>query len=753
MNNKKPTIPMKNLVMFFVASILIMFAWTYYEAKNRPQQVTTQQKTEVCETLMPLVSMVPIGNGLPDLWAYAGREFSRNVPPDLAKKAWDQLAEAKHKEEINRPKKPVAAPFKPEFVEMGGDGFNLQVRLINKGGGVDRVIVSRFPQADYDGREVLQKDGKRQPLHLIPSPADLPAEERESLPHELALPSFLLYLYASPDDRRPDELLGEKVWKIVARPQGAETQETVFTTDVPEAGIKVTKTFTLAPGTYHIGLSVKIEKLPGANPKPFRYQLSGGHRIPIEGVWYTSVFRNFIAGWVDKGGAARRQLDDSASITRDLGSDRVTTGEGHMQYAAICAQYFASVTCVDDEQQNKGFIEFARATAEGFYPGDRHDKPQLGDICPRMISETINLTDAPIEHKFLLYHGPIKVRLLSQLRGDKAVAPELIERYERKLNLRTMTDYQSSTWLGDFLATIGWTDLTIATTNLMHWVLGMLMELLTIPALAIIALTVLVRIALMPISRRQAAYTQKFQAKMAALQPQIKALEAEYKGRDPQDLHRAKMKLMLDNGVNPAAQLGGCLLLLAQMPIFMGLYYSLQENVFFRLHSFLWVENLAAPDMLARWGTGIPYLSDPASLGSMFYLGPYFNLLPILAVTLMTVQQWLMMPPAMDEQQAATQKMMKYMMIFMALLFYKTPSGLVLYFIVGTLWALAERKLFPKKVVVVDKSELKGKAGSDDSGGNGAKLKPKPPKPSWGRRKLQEVLDAAEKKPNTQRRR
>jgi YidC/Oxa1 family membrane protein insertase len=268
-------------------------------------------------------------------------------------------------------------------------------------------------------------------------------------------------------------------------------------------------------------------------------------------------------------------------------------------------------------------------------------------------------------------------------------------------------------------------------------------------AFAIIVLTVLVRMALMPLSRRQTAQMQKVQAKMAKMQPQLKALEAEYKGKDPQELHRAKMKLMLENGVNPMAQLGGCLLLLLQMPIFMGLYYSLQENVFFRLRTFLWIDNLAAPDMLIPWGNHIPIISDSTRLGELGYLGPYFNLLPILAVTLMVAQQWLMMPPAADEQQASQQKMMKWMMILMAFVFYKTPSGLVLYFIISTLWALTERKLFPKKVVEPAKVDDWG----GDAGGNGARLKPKAPKPSWMKQKLQEVLDAAEKKPNTERRR
>jgi hypothetical protein len=70
---------------------------------------------------------------------------------------------------------------------------------------------------------------------------------------------------------------------------------------------------------------------------------------------------------------------------------------------------------------------------------------------------------------------------------------------------------------------------------------------------------------------------------------------------------------------------------------------------------------------------------------------------------------------------------------------------LVLYFIVGSLWALTERKLFPKK-------KPSDKPG--DGGGNGALLKdkPKPPAETWLQRKMREVMEAAEKRDNTARR-
>jgi YidC/Oxa1 family membrane protein insertase len=59
-------------------------------------------------------------------------------------------------------------------------------------------------------------------------------------------------------------------------------------------------------------------------------------------------------------------------------------------------------------------------------------------------------------------------------------------------------------------------------------------------------------------------------------------------------------------------------------------------------------------------------------------------------------QQKVMMPPAADEQAAMQQKMMKYMMIFMGLMFFKVASGLCIYFIVSSLWGMGERQFLPK---------------------------------------------------------
>ena len=101
--------------------------------------------------------------------------------------------------------------------------------------------------------------------------------------------------------------------------------------------------------------------------------------------------------------------------------------------------------------------------------------------------------------------------------------------------------------------------------------------------------------------------------------------------------------------------------------------------------------------MLWGWGDRIPWISTWNDYGWFLWLGPYFNLLPVIAVALMIVQQKYTMPPAADDQAAMQQKMMKYMMIFFGVMFYKVAAGLCLYFIASTAWGIAERKLLPKK--------------------------------------------------------
>lgn len=231
--------------------------------------------------------------------------------------------------------------------------------------------------------------------------------------------------------------------------------------------------------------------------------------------------------------------------------------------------------------------------------------------------------------------------------------------------------------------------------------------------IAIILLTICVRLAVLPIGRKQAQNA----AMMQMLAPEMKEIAAKHKD-DVEGRTKATQELWKKYNYNP---FGGCWMMFLQLPIFFGLYKALSTSIDLRQASLIpgiqWCSNLAGPDMFWYWK---PYAPDFLQflVGYNGYLGPYLNILPLVTIGLFIVHQKLFTPPPTDEQQALQQKMMSFMMIFMGFLFFKVPSGLCLYFITSSLWGIAERKIFPKP-------KLKG---ADD--GNGGKEKSgKPVKP------------------------
>jgi YidC/Oxa1 family membrane protein insertase len=211
--------------------------------------------------------------------------------------------------------------------------------------------------------------------------------------------------------------------------------------------------------------------------------------------------------------------------------------------------------------------------------------------------------------------------------------------------------------------------------------------------LAIIMLTVLVRVCMFPLSRKQALSAQKMQE----LQPEIRRIHEKFKN-DPEKKMRAQQQLFREHNYHP---LGGCLLAFVQLPIFVGLYRSLSVDVELRQAPLFsdqirWASDLAAPDMFWNWTAVMPQFISQGT--GFFGLGPYLNILPLITIALFIWQQKMFMPPPADEQAAVQQKMMQYMMIFMGFLFFKVASGLCVYFIASSIWGIAERKLLPKTV-------------------------------------------------------
>ena len=186
---------------------------------------------------------------------------------------------------------------------------------------------------------------------------------------------------------------------------------------------------------------------------------------------------------------------------------------------------------------------------------------------------------------------------------------------------------------------------------------------------------------------------------MQELAPELKKISDKHKD-DMEAKMKAQRELQQRVGFNPLA---GCLPMFLQLPIFIGLYRALSVDIELRQEAVSsatdWASNLAGPDMFSYWGDWLwGYLSGRGT----GWLGPYFNILPVLVVVLFLAQQKMFMPPATDEQTAMTQKMMNIMTLMMGLFFFRVPAGLCIYFITSSLWGICER-VFVKKTLPTEK--------------------------------------------------
>lgn len=196
--------------------------------------------------------------------------------------------------------------------------------------------------------------------------------------------------------------------------------------------------------------------------------------------------------------------------------------------------------------------------------------------------------------------------------------------------------------------------------------------------IAIIIVTFIVRGITTPFTVKQ----MKSTSAMSKLKPQLDEINVKYRS-DPQKKQAAIMELYQKNGVNPLASCtGGCLPMLFQMPIFMGLFFVLGRAIELRGQpAFLWITDLSRSDVVFS-GFSIPFIM-PAGLA----------LLPILMVITTYFQTKVTMGgnAGMDPAQA---KMMTWMMPAMMFLFSAVmPSGLVLYWIVSNIWSIAQYKI------------------------------------------------------------
>jgi YidC/Oxa1 family membrane protein insertase len=224
-------------------------------------------------------------------------------------------------------------------------------------------------------------------------------------------------------------------------------------------------------------------------------------------------------------------------------------------------------------------------------------------------------------------------------------------------------------------------------------------------AWSIVALTVIVRMALVPLTVKQIHSMQNLQR----YAPQMKEIQKKYK-QDKQKQNEELMKFYRENQINPAAS---CLPMLVQLPVFIALYYSLRA--FAREPAALHPGSLS-------WLHFIPSIADPTTA----HWGGYVLLVVYVGSQMAST---LFMATTVDKMQRRLFMVMPLIFVFVIAHF---PAGLVLYWVTTNLWTVGQglitRRLVPKTPApVVEKKS--SRTPPSDGGGNGAKRAPDQPKP------------------------
>lgn len=217
----------------------------------------------------------------------------------------------------------------------------------------------------------------------------------------------------------------------------------------------------------------------------------------------------------------------------------------------------------------------------------------------------------------------------------------------------------------EYTVDYGW--LTVVASPL-FWVLSAIEKLTHNWGVAIILLTVLLKLLFFPLS----AASYKSMAKMRNLAPRLERLKQQY-GDDRQKLHQAMMDLYKTEKINP---MGGCLPVVVQIPVFIALYWVLLGTVEMRHAPFiLWIHDLSAAD---------PYYVYPTLMGITMLIQTKLN------------------PKPPDPVQA---KVMMIMPLVFSVFFFFFPAGLVLYWLVNNVLSIGQQW-------AINRSMEGGKAGT-----------------------------------------
>ncbi len=383
-----------------------------------------------------------------------------------------------------------------------------------------------------------------------------------------------------------------------------------------EAGLNVTKVFTLNPASYTVDVQVRVLQ-------------NGGPVIPTI---------QWGPGLGDRDSQTGRYAVKPEVLFSSEGSiSRVTSGD--ISESPNYNQNFDYVG-IDDHY----FAVFA------VKPGTVKVNYQAVQVAPPAGSEeaarelvAFSLTPAAADQKLTFFAGPKEFDTLASIDRNITKAINF-----GMFSVIVVPLLRSLNWIHGYVGNYGW---------------------------AILVLTLLINLVLFPLNHKSVVSMRKMQE----IQPEAKAIQERYsklKSTDPakQKMNSELMTLYRENGVNPAS---GCIPILLTLPVFLAFYALLTTAIELRGAPFVgWIHDLSLPDP--------------------------FYVMPVLVGASQILTQWMTPQAGMDPMQ---QKMMMIMPVALIFVFVSTPSGALIYWLVGNVWRLGQMQLtnyiHPPKVHVI----------------------------------------------------
>ena len=402
----------------------------------------------------------------------------------------------------------------------------------------------------------------------------------------------------------------------------------------PNQPFTVTRTYRFFPGEYMVETSVEIQNSVNALiPLDFNgdaYTVSYGPQIgpSYEELDNRREYRNFY--YFD--GDRRRNI-------RIRGDGREVLEE-RVQWASLAGKYFAVAAI-------PGAVDYTW-TMSNIRPEGLRDGATLSLTRPRISS-------AANRDVYRFFVGPKVGRVLERYNDPDDNALGL-----RNLELQELEDSR-------FL--FGWLE------NILKFLMQIIYRAVPNYGVAIIILTILVKVLLWPLTHKSYESTSKMQT----LNPKIQELREKYKD-NPQKMNQAMADLYKKEGVNP---LGGCLPMLLQFPFFIAMFGVFNNHFDLRGATFIsgWITDLSAPESILNFGDFTLPLLGWNDL----------RLLPILFVGSQLLSSKLMQNPAAGSSNSQMKFMQYGLPIMFFFILYNMPSGLLVYWIFSNILTVAQQ--------------------------------------------------------------